>query len=55
MKAIVKATGQIVEVYWLGMDMLSRENVYLSSDRKRYTGSELKVPSKKEIWDARDK
>lgn len=55
MKAIVKATGQIIDVHWVGMDMLTRDNMYVGGNKVRYTGSELKVPSKKEIWDARDK
>lgn len=55
MKAKVKATGQVIEVLWLGMDMESRENMYCTSDHKKYTGSELAMPSNKEIWDAEDK
>ena len=50
MKAKVKATGQIIDVFWLGMDMQTRQNMYCSSDHKSYTGDELAMPSTKEIW-----
>lgn len=54
MKAKVKDTGSIVDVYWVGMDMETRENMYVSSDHVRYFGKDLVMPSTKEILDAQN-